>query len=133
MQAVTGRDFASFEAIAPDFACFMISHRIYPGITPKHGDLTAGRVYLSVDSGSFQLLDLFEDKVYSREIINVIMCSGGSSMAAHTYMIPPEHQDILSDEPWNRQRFIETHLCSYLESCRNFHQRISGQGRTTHE
>ncbi|MEC4674929.1 MAG: gamma-glutamylcyclotransferase family protein [Nitrospirota bacterium] len=127
MQVVTGRRFASYEASATGFDCFMIQHRIYPGMTPSPGKSTEGRVYLEVDFCSLQLLDHFEDEVYTRELVEVKMHSGESNMVVYAYVIPLACQGILSDETWDRQHFIDRHLHSYLEACRNFHQRLSGQ------
>ena len=125
MQLVTGRHFASCEAIAPDFACFRIQDRLYPGITPRPGEWTEGRVYLNVDPHSLDLLDLFEDERYSRELITVTRHPGASTINAYAYIISREHQSVVSKEPWNRQHFIETHIDSYLETCRDFHLQLA--------
>ena len=130
MQAVTGRSFESCEARAPHFACFLIKDRTYPGMTSTLGHVTLGRIYLNVDAQSLWLLDQFEDKIYRKETIPVETASRGLSVPALAYIISPEHQNYLSNEPWRRQDFIDRHLYSYLEACRQFHQRMSGLGPT---
>ena len=65
MEAVTGRAWASAEAWAKGFAKFLLKGRIYPGMTAFRGATCSGRVYYHIDRRTLEILDAFEDEVYT--------------------------------------------------------------------
>ena len=65
MEAVTGRAWASAEAWAKGFAKFLLKGRIYPGMTALPGAICSGRVYYHIDRRTLEILDAFEDEVYT--------------------------------------------------------------------
>ena len=65
METVTGRSLASAEAWAKGFAKFLLKGRIYPGMTALPGAICSGRVYYHIDRRTLEILDAFEDEVYT--------------------------------------------------------------------
>lgn len=116
MQAVTGRDFPSAEAVLEGFARYRLKGRAYPGIVANAGAQTRGRVYRSVDRLSLELLDRFEGKLFERRLISVRTLEG-TALCAYTYAVRERHHALLSRESWDRDRFAARHLRRYLASC----------------
>ncbi|UCE62621.1 MAG: gamma-glutamylcyclotransferase [Nitrospirota bacterium] len=120
MEAVTGWVFDSAEAIAEDYARFLLKGRIYPGMTPVSGETTGGRVYFEVTQQALMLLDKFEDEIYVRQSI-AVRTDEGHWYHAYAYIIEPKDREVLSVHPWIREKFVEDHLTAYLAGCRKFH------------
>ncbi len=121
MQAVTGQVFASREATAKDFVRYLIQDCVYPGMISAKGETTSGRLYDGVDSRTLYILDDFEDEVYRRESITV-HTQEGEHVEVYSYIIPLEHRDILTSQPWCRDYFIDHFLPAYVTSCQAFYQ-----------
>ena len=124
MEAVTGRALASAEARAKGFAKYLLKGRIYPGMIAVAGAVCSGRVYYHLDRRTLDILDAFEDEVYTRERIEVEVMEGGS-LEAHAYLIPPLHRECLTSTPWKPDEFMTRHLVRYLEACKAFHREVS--------
>ncbi len=129
MEAVTGRSLASAEAWARGFAKFLLKGRIYPGMIALQGATCSGRVYYSIDRRTFEILDAFEDEVYTRERIEVEV-EEGRSLQAYAYLIPPDYRDCLTSSPWEPDEFMSKHLAHYLEACKTFHLQVGNGPRT---
>ena len=125
MEAVTGRSWASAEARAKGFAKFLLKGRIYPGMIALQGAACSGRVYYHIDRRTLEILDAFEDEVYTRERIDVEV-EEGRSLQAYAYLIPLQHRECLTSAPWEPDEFITRHLVHYLEACKAFHRDVSG-------
>lgn len=119
MEAVTGRSWASAEARAKGFAKFLLKGRIYPGMIALRGAVCSGRVYYHIDRRTLEILDAFEDEVYTRERIDVEVAEG-RSLQAYAYLIPSPHRDCLTSAPWEPDEFMTRHLVHYLEACKVF-------------
>ena len=124
MEAVTGRSLASAEARAKGFAKFLLKGRIYPGMIALPGAVCSGRVYYHPDRRTLEILDAFEDEVYTRERIEVEVVEGGS-VEAYAYLIPPRYRECLTSIPWKPDEFMTRHLAHYLEACKAFHREVS--------
>ncbi len=124
MEAVTGQAWASTEAWAKGFAKFLLKGRIYPGMTALPGAVCSGRVYFPIDSRTLEILDAFEDEVYTREHIEVEV-EGNRSLQAYAYLIRPQDRACLTATPWQPDEFKSRHLLRYLEACKTFHREIS--------
>ena len=119
MKAVTGRSWASAEARAKGFAKFLLKGRIYPGMIALQGAVCSGRVYFHIDRRTLEILDAFEDEVYTRERIDVEV-EEGRSLQAYAYLIPLQHRECLTSTSWQPDEFITRHLVHYLEACKAF-------------
>lgn len=120
MEAVTGEVFDSAEAITEGYARYLLKGRIFPGMTPVPGYITSGRVYFGVSPRAIRLLDRFEDRFYVRQVIPVRTDAGYWSHA-YAYIIQSQDREVLSLNPWIREKFVEDYLSSYLENCRLFY------------
>lgn len=124
MEAVTGRSWPSAEARARGFAKFLLKDRIYPGMTAFPYAVCSGRVYYHLDRRTLDILDAFEDEVYTRERIEVEVAEG-QSLPAYAYLISPQYRDCLTSNPWKPDEFMTRHLAHYLEACKAFHREVS--------
>jgi gamma-glutamylcyclotransferase (GGCT)/AIG2-like uncharacterized protein YtfP len=130
MQAVTGRRFASEPGtVLEGYARFRVDGRRYPGIREAPGSRTEGRLYRGVDPDSLAALDRFEGDLYVRCALPVL-CAAGSAVA-ETYVVRPGRRGELSDEPWDRERFLERDYADYLAGCRAFGRRAARLRRGT--
>ena len=126
MEAVTGQVFASREATAKDFVRDLIQDCVYPGMTPAKGETTSGRLYDGVDSKTLHILDEFENEVYRRELITV-QTQAGDRIEAFSYIIPLEHQGVLSSQSWCLDHFIAHYLHEYVRSCQAFYRNVASR------
>jgi gamma-glutamylcyclotransferase (GGCT)/AIG2-like uncharacterized protein YtfP len=127
MEAVTGLVLPWIKAEAPGFAQFRLTDRIYPGLVPRDGALTQGRVYTNLSLQTWNLLDRFEDPIYQRSLLEVAL-SDGRKMTSHAYVIPFAQQHRLSSELWQMDWFRKAHLDGYVSRCRLFYEAITSEG-----
>ena len=120
MEAVTGRSFPSFDATATGYVRYLLKGKIYPGMMVGPGASTSGRVYVEINEQTLKILDEFEDEIYERELIEVIM-HPKKSCKAFAYLIPQSKHDLLSSEPWKKEEFLSMYFDSYVQACRFFH------------
>ena len=125
MEAVTGQRFSFAEGTAENFSCFLLHDRIYPGMIAATGKATPGKIYLEVDSQAIQLLDHFEDPIYQRKLIAVQNPLEENVVTAYAYIIPQTERAVLSNDPWDREHFLDHYYDEYLQRCRIFYQRMT--------
>jgi gamma-glutamylcyclotransferase (GGCT)/AIG2-like uncharacterized protein YtfP len=105
-RAVVGREFPAVEGVAGGYAVYRVQDAAFPGIVAAgERDQVRGVVYLDVDHASLTRLDLFEDDFYVRQSIWVD-CEDGERRSADAYVVPEENHAVLTDEVWNRAKFI---------------------------
>jgi gamma-glutamylcyclotransferase (GGCT)/AIG2-like uncharacterized protein YtfP len=115
MDAVAGRCFPSRPARLAGYARRLITGRRYPGIIPAEGHTTEGTLYSEVDGASLQRLDAFEGSLYRRIEVQV-STQEGEPRSAWAWVVPDELRDLLSDEPWDKQRFAREELAGFVRS-----------------
>jgi gamma-glutamylcyclotransferase (GGCT)/AIG2-like uncharacterized protein YtfP len=104
--AVVGRGFASARGTARGYAIYRVRDAVFPGIVAAgEPDIVQGVIYLDVDPGSLQRLDLFEDNFYRRQSL-AIDCDDGQRRVADAYVVPPENRAVLTDEIWRADEFV---------------------------
>jgi gamma-glutamylcyclotransferase (GGCT)/AIG2-like uncharacterized protein YtfP len=113
MRAVTGREFDLLPASLPGYACFRVRGAAYPGVVESEGGVTPGFVCVGVDTALLARLDRFEGRVYERRRVTVRV-EPDERREAWAWVIRPEHRSLLSNEPWNRERFVRHDLPSFL-------------------
>ena len=128
MAAVTGTQPEFAEAILPGHACYRMKHRIYPGAAPSNDSFVRGRLYLGIDNRLLDYLDAFEDVLYERQLLDVMVHE--AKVRAQVYIVAEGHRKLLLPEPWDIEEFKTKHLVRYLDSCRKFYKRISGMEKT---
>ena len=126
MQAVTGKHFASKEAVLRGYDRFRIKEEFYPGVIEKKEAIIDGAVYLGVDSRSLRRLDLFEGELYHRTPV-LIELQDGETLMAQTYLVKPEYENRLTSESWSLADFRENHLESFMNSYQGFFSIKAGQ------
>ena len=112
MLKITGRRFPSEPATLEGFARSMLRGATYPGIAPAAGARTQGTLYSELDPESLALLDRFESDLYERRELRVATASGERS--AFAWVVRPQHQELLTGEPWDRHLFAARHLREWL-------------------
>jgi gamma-glutamylcyclotransferase (GGCT)/AIG2-like uncharacterized protein YtfP len=104
-QAVVGRSFAAVRGRADGYQIFRVRDVLYPGIIAGIATHSVrGVVYFDVDDESIARLDRFESDFYERRPMEVV-CDDGECRDAHAYIVPTEHRDVLTAEPWNGNDF----------------------------
>jgi gamma-glutamylcyclotransferase (GGCT)/AIG2-like uncharacterized protein YtfP len=105
-RVVVGREFVSVEGTVAGFAIYRVKDAVFPGISAAgERERVRGVVYLDVDHASLARLDLFEDDFYVRQSLWVD-CADGERRAADAYVVPAENQAALTDERWDRAKFV---------------------------
>ncbi len=113
MFAVTGRRFTATPAVLPCYRRLNIAGKTYPGIIEDESAETCGRLYSDIDQAALVLLDKFEDVLYSRRAVQVIV--DGEVIPACTYVVNHKYRDMLGTEEWDLHDFEERHLPAYLQ------------------
>jgi gamma-glutamylcyclotransferase (GGCT)/AIG2-like uncharacterized protein YtfP len=125
-RVVVGREFTAVEGTAAGLAIYRVQNAVFPGIVAAgERDRVRGVVYLDVDHASLARLDLFEDTFYVRQSVWVD-CADGERRSADAYVIPPENRSLLTDEPWDRAKFLASGgLEEFVRRFRGF-ERVGG-------
>ena len=118
MFAVTGCYFQSKPAILPAYRRLQITGKTYPGIIKDESAITHGVLYSNVDSNSLTLLDRFEDILYSRHVVQVIV--DNETLSAYTYVVNDRYREMLGSEDWDLKDFEDRHLSGYLQRIRAY-------------
>lgn len=105
-RAVVGREFLSVEGTADGYAIYRVQDAVFPGIVEAgEREHVRGVVYLDVDHASLARLDLFEDDFYTRQSVWVD-CADGERRSADAYVVPAANRSVLTDERWERAKFV---------------------------
>lgn len=111
-RAVTGIELTPEPATLPGYRCRRLAGRTFPGIVPDPKHETSGTFYRGIDDDVLERLDAFEDDFYERRAVDVAV--GGDSARAWVYVVALGHRDLLSDEPWDLERFVRDDLDTFL-------------------
>ena len=114
LQVVTGQSYTQNPAKLPGYARYLIKGQVFPGIIAADNSSVEGVVYHDIDATALQRLDDFESNVYIREEVLVTL-ENKHSPPAYAYVMSSEHEDLLSDQPWDIEVFIFKHLAEYLK------------------
>ncbi len=101
---VVGRDFATVEGSAANFAIYRVADAVFPGMIETPAGAVRGVVYLDVDARSLARLDRFEDDFYERRTL-AIECEDGICRQAEAYVVPLKNRKLLTGEAWDREQF----------------------------
>lgn len=112
---VVGQEFETRPATLPGYEIRRVKDAVYPGIIhsshlppspppfPRSSSVL-GLVYFNIDPASLARLDRFEGDDYRRLEVEVT-ANEGQSLTADTYVIPPEHRHLLTNEIWTSEDF----------------------------
>jgi gamma-glutamylcyclotransferase (GGCT)/AIG2-like uncharacterized protein YtfP len=113
MKAVTGQALSGKEATLNNWARFRVRSSEYPGIIPQEGTAVSGKLYWGLDGKALEKLDAFEGDKYERVVVQVTMADG-SFEEAYTYAIREDCRDLLSNDPWDFDRFLQNGLEKFI-------------------
>ncbi len=113
MKSVTGHAFSGKEALLPKWERFRVLDSEYPGIIPSENGTVTGKVYWGMDEESVLKLDAFEGDKYERVVVSVTL-PDGTAHDAYAYAIKEEYRKLLSDEPWEFDRFLQNGLERFI-------------------
>ncbi|MGA0333408.1 MAG: gamma-glutamylcyclotransferase family protein [Kiritimatiellia bacterium] len=101
---VLGRIPPSFPATLKDHARYAIRNEDYPGLIPEAGACTDGTVFLGIEPGEWEKLDRYESDLYQRLPVMPVTAEG-KTLQAEAYILPTEHQHLLSQELWELNQY----------------------------
>ncbi len=113
MKAVTGQAFEGKEALLNDWARFRVRTSEYPGIVPQEHSVVPGKLYWDLDDTAIERLDAFEGDKYERVLVEVTMADG-SKQEAYAYAFKEDYRNLLSDDPWDFDRFLQNGLEKFI-------------------
>ncbi|MGI6655849.1 MAG: gamma-glutamylcyclotransferase family protein [Desulfobulbus sp.] len=113
MKAVTGRAYTGSEAVLQNWARFRVRDSEYAGIVQRPDSLVIGKLYCNLDAQAMAKLDDFEGEKYERVRVRVT-CPDGAVEDAYTYAIRDDFRDLLSDDPWDFDKFIQNGLERFI-------------------
>ena len=115
MQLVSGQEFSSEPALLKDYVRYKLAAESYPGVTHEEGAEVAGTVYFEIDATTLQKLDRYEDTCYKRLNVEVIL-QNNEVIEAMAYVIEENNKDLLSENTWDKQKFIEHDLDVFIRT-----------------
>lgn len=113
MKAVTGQAYSGQEATLQDWARYRVRGSEYPGIIREQNSVVTGKVYWGMDQQAIGKLDAFEGDKYERVIVKVTMADG-SLEEAYAYAIREDCKKLLSEDPWDFDRFLQNGLEKFI-------------------
>lgn len=113
VEALVGRRLPGEPAVLRGWARRMLRGAHYPGIAPRAGAETPGTLYAGVDAAELAALDRFEGELYERRQLEV-ETAAGARRRAFVWALRPELRSRLGEEPWDRERFVASHLREWL-------------------
>jgi len=121
-QIVVGHPVVMHRATLQDHARRALHDAVYPGLVPRQGECTEGRVAVGLDKEDLARLDHFEGDLYQRSPC-VVETEDGSPQA-FVYVVRPAHRGLLAPEDWDLERFVQDELPRYLKGCRRFAEEL---------
>lgn len=126
MKIVSGSDFAFSPAVLPGYERRLLTGKLYPGVVERAGCSVSGCVWHDVSEEALARLDYFEDEVYERQTVEV-MLGGGGKIDAVSYVIPPEAAQLLDANTWSEEDFRKLHLSGYLMRSELYMSKVSSE------
>lgn len=109
---VVGRAASSAPATLPGYAALALRDEPYPGLVPRPGVETPGRLYRDLDEDAWEALDAFEGPEYERW--QVVVRVGETPVAAQAYLLCPHARERLSTELWDAAAFASRNLDEFV-------------------
>lgn len=105
MAKVAGCRPAAAPATLAGYRRTLVRGEDYPGIAEDAREEVAGVLYHDVPDEAIRRLDAFEGEMYDRREV-VITSDGGTAGTAMAYVFRPEFRHLLTDVPWDYDRFL---------------------------
>jgi len=105
MAKVAGCRLAADPATLAGYRRTLVRGEDYPGIAEDERGEVAGILYHDVPEEAVRRLDAFEGEMYDRREV-VVTFEGGVARPVMTYVFRPEFRHLLTDVPWDYDRFL---------------------------
>jgi gamma-glutamylcyclotransferase (GGCT)/AIG2-like uncharacterized protein YtfP len=115
MKRVTGHQRIGEKVVLFDYARYRVRNAVYPGIVSKRGSCVDGILYDDVSDSALKALDEFEGDEYRRQIVDVTR-NDGSCRKALVYVVRDDKRDILADEGWDLDTFLNHDIDQFVKS-----------------
>ena len=119
MDCVAGTRFESTLAYLPGFFRKQVINAVYPAIAPGSDHQVEGVLYLNVSKQALKRLDHYEGDLYERSAV-IIQLANGHWLDAHSYVIKPDYQSMMSDQDWHLENFNEHHHTQFKQEYEGF-------------
>ncbi len=113
MKSVTGSAFSGEEAILKGWARYRVHKTEYPGIKVEVNAFVSGKLYWDMDEQAIDKLDAFEGDKYQRVLVSIDLADG-RQVEAWAFAFKEEYQHLLSNDPWNFDRFLQNGLERFI-------------------
>ena len=98
-----------------DYVRFRLAAESYPGVIYEKGAEVAGTVYFEIDETTLHKLDRYEDTCYKRLKVEVTL-QNDEVIEAMAYIIEDNKKYLLSENAWDKQKFIEHDLDVFIRT-----------------
>ncbi|MBY4678947.1 gamma-glutamylcyclotransferase family protein [Marinobacterium arenosum] len=113
MTEVIGRPLSTGQpAVLSGYRCRRVRNAAYPAVVRDPSERTAGILYQGVDAEALIRLDDYEGAIYQRLLLEVVT-DDGKQHTAWVYCLVDHSHGLLSNTPWNLERFIAEDLPDY--------------------
>ncbi|KQJ93245.1 hypothetical protein BRADI_3g03420v3 [Brachypodium distachyon] len=150
VRVLLGRVPPSSPALLPNHQRFSIKGRVYPAILPVDGSRVSGKVFRGLTDGELDVLDIFEDEEYVREIVGISLTSKSACLILRLAISPfvfEESSDTMLayayiwgnvDDPdlygeWDFDEWRKVHLNDYLTMTQDFKEELEQLEQKTHD
>jgi gamma-glutamylcyclotransferase (GGCT)/AIG2-like uncharacterized protein YtfP len=107
----------SYERTLADLSGYrrrLLRGQVYPALLAGDAtDTVQGVIYLDVQPGDIERLELFEGELYRREKVGCVT-RHGERLAAEAFVIRPEYLHLVIDRDWDPDLFARTGLAAFL-------------------
>lgn len=101
---VCGRTFDARPATLAGFFRGVVAGERYPSLRPEAGGVVEGRLLDGVDDAALERLDRYEGARYERLEVEV------DGAPAWAWLLSAAHRGLVTDEPWDLERFVAEDL-----------------------
>jgi len=120
VEAVIGRRCPARPATLPGYRRRLLRDRSYPGVLPDSQASTEGVLLDGLSAEELAVLDRFEGEPYERRVASLRLAPVAAPQAAFVYVVRDDFAALMTDVPWDLDRFRAESLPGFLEQCRAF-------------
>ncbi|XP_038885505.1 AIG2-like protein D isoform X2 [Benincasa hispida] len=110
----------SSSAVLHGYQRFSVRGRVYPAILPVENKRITGKVLFGITNPEMDILDMFEDVEYEKNVVEVSLVDGSEKLAALTYVWSSSSDaDFLYGE-WNFEEWKQSHMDDFVQMTTRF-------------
>ncbi|MGD1972791.1 MAG: gamma-glutamylcyclotransferase [Desulfobacterales bacterium] len=119
MEEIVGSHLSPVSATLRGYRRMRVKGEHYPALVPDAEQHVEGVVYRNISGASWDRLDQFEGKMYSRKMVQVEL-NDGQAVPAETYVARAEFMDYLVDAEWDFAEFLRKNKGSFRRSYKGY-------------